>query len=195
MAGKGPLNWTTKVKAKTTAQECIGMLQDHGARRAGLVMDNKQPSGLEFQIETRWGLRQYALPVDVSSEEARRVAVGEAFMDAVDPGWWREDIERAIDLGDFDMSRPDACVLAQRCPLEVLAEHVGALNAGSLLDSDMDEAYFVNAVRLSAGAVRDDETLTEWATAHGFTGNADELPGLTAEWKRVITRRRKASGR
>lgn len=116
-------------------------------------------------------------------------------MDAVDPGWWREDIERAIDLGDFDLSRPDACVLAQRCPLEALAGHVGALDAESLLEGDMDDAYFVNAVRLGNGAVRDDQTLTEWATAHGFTGNSDEMPALTAEWKRVITGRREESGR
>jgi hypothetical protein len=127
-----------------------------------------------------------------SGQEARRVAAGEAFMDAADPGWWREDIERAINLGDFDISRPDACVLAQRCPLEVLAERVGALNAESLLDCDMDEAYLVNAARLSSGAGRDDETLTEWAAAHGFTGNGDEMPALTAEWKRIITGRRKA---
>jgi hypothetical protein len=131
----------------------------------------------------------------VSSEEAGRVAAGVVFMDTADPGWWREDTERAIDLADFDISRPDACVLAQRCPLEVLAERTGALNAETLLDSDMDEAYFANAVRLSDGAVRDDQTLTEWATAHGFTGNGDEMPALTAEWKRVITGRRKAAKR
>ena len=130
----------------------------------------------------------------MSSEAARRVAAGVAFMDTSDPGWWREDIERAIDLGDFDISRPDACVLAQRCPLEVLAEHAGALDAESLTAGDMDEAYFVNAAGLSDGAVRDGETLTEWATARGFTGNADEMPALTAEWQRVITGRRQASG-
>jgi hypothetical protein len=129
----------------------------------------------------------------VSSEEARRVAAGEAFMDTADPGWWREDIDRAINLDDFDISRPDACVLAQRCPLDALAARVGALSAASLLDDDMDEAYFVNAARLGTGAVRDGQTLTEWATAHGFAGNSDEMPALTAEWKRVITRRRKAA--
>jgi hypothetical protein len=59
----------------------------------------------------------------------------------------------------------------------------------------MEEAYFANVARLSNGAVRDDETLTAWATAHGFTGNGDEMPALTAEWKRIITERRKASGR
>jgi hypothetical protein len=131
----------------------------------------------------------------VSSEEARRVAAGVVFMDSADPGWWRKDIERAIDLGDFDISRPGACVLAQRCPLEVLAERVGALDAGSLLDGDMDEAYFANVARLSNGAVRGDQTLTEWATAHGFTGNYNEMPALTAEWARVITGRRKVGGR
>ena len=131
----------------------------------------------------------------MSGEEAKRVAAGEAFMDTADPGWWREDIERAIDLADFDISRPDACVLAQRCPLDVLAQHVGALNAESLLDSDMDEAYFANAVRLGNGAVRDGETLTEWAAAHGFTGNSDEMPALSAEWKRIVIERRAASSR
>lgn len=129
----------------------------------------------------------------MSSEEARRTAAGVAFMDTADPGWWREDAERAIDLGDFDVGRPDACVLAQRCPLEVLAEYVGALGPESLLDSDLDEAYFANAARLKARDAAGDGTLTAWATAHGFTGDSDEMPALTAEWKRVITERREAA--
>jgi hypothetical protein len=70
MAGKGPLNWTTKIRAKVTAQECVGMLVDHGAERAGLTVKDRRPVGIEFQISTKWGLRHYALPVDVDASQA-----------------------------------------------------------------------------------------------------------------------------
>ena len=87
MAGKGPLNWTTKIKARVTAQECVGMLVDHGAERAGLVVKDKRPVGVEFQIDTRWGLRHYALPVDVDANQALlRKALNEG---RIDPGGGR----------------------------------------------------------------------------------------------------------
>lgn len=71
--GKGPLNYSTIIPAARTAQECVGMLMDHGAKRAGLVMEARKPAGVEFQIETRWGLRHYAVPVTVDATQAALV--------------------------------------------------------------------------------------------------------------------------
>lgn len=73
MAGKGPLNWTTEIAAQVTAQECVGMIAAHGARRVGLTFEGRQPTGIEFQIETRWGLRHYVLPVNVPATTAMLV--------------------------------------------------------------------------------------------------------------------------
>ena len=45
---------------------------------------------------------------------AERVAAGAAFLDEHDPGWWRADVDRAIDLRVFEMAEPEHCVLGQR---------------------------------------------------------------------------------
>lgn len=118
-----------------------------------------------------------------------RVARGEAFLsEHDDPGWFRVDAEPAVDLGKLDIGSTENCVLGQRCPLEALADAAGAEDPGMLTEADWDEAYAVNALRLLPPFT----ALDTWALAHGFTGAADEMDALTAEWRRVITGRREA---
>lgn len=122
-----------------------------------------------------------------------RVALGEALMDERDPGWWREDAEPPIDLRVLDLGSTDLCVLGQRCPLDALADAVGAESPEMLTYADRDEAYAVNAVLLRGGTGGWRPSLDVWALAHGFTGGGDEMDALTAEWKRVIEGRRGAA--
>lgn len=127
---------------------------------------------------------------------SERVAAGAAFLDEHDPQWWRADVERAIDLDSLDLIEAHACVLGQRCPLEVLAR---ALNTSvdELSGFDMGDGYDAYLMHLSglSGADRG-----SWARDHGFTllgsdadYRGDDWAVLTAEWKRVITERRPAS--
>lgn len=125
-----------------------------------------------------------------------RVAAGAAFLDEHDPDWWREDVERAIDLDKLDLGESDRCILGQRCPLEVLASYLET-DTEDLSAPDFGDTYFAYSERLSGlhGA-----GLPYWARDHGFTfitvpGEASALEiwdDLTAEWKRVITGRRAA---
>lgn len=71
--GKGPLNYSTIIPAARTSQECVTMLVEHGAIRAGLVTEARKPAGIEFQIDTRWGPRHYAVPVNVDATQATLV--------------------------------------------------------------------------------------------------------------------------
>jgi hypothetical protein len=123
-----------------------------------------------------------------------QVAAGAALMDDRDPGWWCADVERAIDLWTLDLATTDNCVLGQRCPLDALAEAVGAENPDMLRDCDRDEAYGVNATLLRDGVPGTwVPSLDGWARAHGFTGGDRELDALTAEWHRVILERRETA--
>lgn len=118
------------------------------------------------------------------SAVTERVAAGAAFLDEHDPEWWREGVERAIDLDSLDLGSGDLCVLGQRCPLE--------------LRSEEDEPYSMFGSALSGlfGGFRIDE----WAMSLGFTcghnlgldGTDREWDALTAEWALVIRERRAA---
>jgi hypothetical protein len=123
-----------------------------------------------------------------------RVTAGEAVMDDRDPGWWRDDIDQAINLDTLDLNTTDCCVLGQRCPLDALAEAVGAGSPDMLTGADYDEAYGVNAV-LTRGGLPSDTwgPIDSWAASHGFTGSSSEMDALTAEWKRIIIARREAA--
>src|SRR5258708_10690538 len=47
------------------------MLAAHGVTALGQTFDGKgTPTGLTFQIETPWGMRQYSLPVNVKGTNA-----------------------------------------------------------------------------------------------------------------------------
>lgn len=66
MAGKGPLNYTTRVPVESTAVEVVGMLSRHGASMVGQEFDGHgKPTGVQFIIDTEFGKRQYRLPVNV----------------------------------------------------------------------------------------------------------------------------------
>jgi hypothetical protein len=125
-----------------------------------------------------------------------RVALGGAFLDETDRDWWREDVDRAIDLGDLDLKRTDLCVLGQRCPLETLAASLGIDGPDELCLVDFGDAFYVNASRLAhllADPFTDRATLTEWAIPYGFVAaHPAEYPDLTAEWAKVIRERRAA---
>jgi hypothetical protein len=122
------------------------------------------------------------------------VAKGAAFLDQHDPEWWRPDVDRAIILDRLDLSATNSCVLGQRCPLEVLSRYTVTVHGDAAFITDYD-AYWAYARHLSGlSQVR----LCEWAHEHGFTLNdhvagPDGWPQLTAEWRRVITRRRETA--
>lgn len=120
------------------------------------------------------------------------VDLGEAFMDVHDPGWWREGIERAVDLARLDMGLGDECVLGQRCPLETLTAYMGG--PPDLDDDDWEMSYHAYAWKLTGIPVTDKEGLQEWAVAHGFNrpygGTAAEYALLTEGWARRIAKRR-----
>lgn len=123
-----------------------------------------------------------------------RVAAGAAFLDSHDPGWWRADVEWAIDLDALDLMNGERCVLGQRCPLETreCSFYVqGAILSGVAADYpglDLDHAEAAELL------------IDEWARPLGFQARgvavlerAADFDDLTAEWKRVITGRRSGS--
>ena len=124
------------------------------------------------------------------STVTERVAAGAAFLDEHDPQWWRADVERAIDLADFDLESTSSCVLGQRCPLEL---HFNA--------AEWMSRYDTFAIKLSGIVAFDRSDLSGWAVPLGFQAGTyddsddyyDEYDELTAEWKRIITGRRAAS--
>ena len=121
-----------------------------------------------------------------------RVAAGAAFLDEHDPGWWRADVERAIDLDKLDLSLGDRCILGQRCPVEAIVSYLGTTDLDA---DDLEHGYAAYAEEL-AGRFGDHTAMEAWAVKHGFnrpygSGKAGYLD-LTAEWRRVIEARRAA---
>jgi len=115
---------------------------------------------------------------------AERVAAGAAFLDEHDPPWWRADVERAIDLGMLELADPAACILGQRCPLEVLRSYANGRRL------HQDDRYWAYAEKLKP---EDGEDLLTWASGRGFSDRLlRNFPALTAEWKRLIEARRSA---
>lgn len=67
---KGPLNYTTTIDPQTTAAECLAILAKHGANHVAISFNgNREPDGLSFAIETPWGPRHFALPVNASGTQ------------------------------------------------------------------------------------------------------------------------------
>jgi hypothetical protein len=62
---KGPLNYTTTVDATKSASECIARLAQHGASAIGITYALTKPTGLSFVIDTPYGPRSFALPVNI----------------------------------------------------------------------------------------------------------------------------------
>lgn len=120
------------------------------------------------------------------ADVTERVAAGAAWLDENDPDWWRPDVDRAIDLAMLDLAHSGRCVLGQRCPVETLADFLGAEP-----DDDEGERYYAYLSSLGV-----DEG---WAVARGFCEAAPAAVTaagrgrwrlLTDEWKRVISERR-----
>ena len=112
------------------------------------------------------------------------VAAGVAYLDEHDPGWWRRDVSGAIDLKRLDVGDGTTCILGQRCPAERLMRSC---------EGDPFKAQLRYITRGKGNRV----SLEEWPVQHGFDAGG-HYPGfsrLTAEWRRVISERRKAGGR
>jgi hypothetical protein len=70
-SGSGPKNYTTSVAAMQTASECLALLVKHDARQVSIDLDGGEPTGLSFIMATRWGPRQFVLPVNVSGTQKK----------------------------------------------------------------------------------------------------------------------------
>lgn len=120
---------------------------------------------------------------------ADRVAAGAAFLDEHDPGWWRADVDRAIDLPRLYLGSACRCILGQLCPVEA-----------SDGDSGSDSRYAAYAALLS-GLDPASSAVKNWASPLGFEADLDDDDmaqgedyfALTAEWTRVIIERRAAA--
>lgn len=70
MAGKSIVSYTTSIEPMKTATECIALLASRGATDIGMTSDGDgTPTGLLFVINTRWGRRQFTVPVDLGRTE------------------------------------------------------------------------------------------------------------------------------
>jgi len=70
MAGKSIVSYTTSIEPMKTATECIALLASKGATDIGMSSDgNGTPTGLLFVINTKWGRRQFTVPVDLTRTE------------------------------------------------------------------------------------------------------------------------------
>ena len=60
------LNYTTKISAQRSLGEVQGILGEAGAAEISIRYDSKtkRPSGIEFSIDTPFGLRWYTLPAN-----------------------------------------------------------------------------------------------------------------------------------
>lgn len=98
---------------------------------------------------------------------ADRVTAGAAFLDEHEPAWLG-----SLHLGDLDLDNYEQCVLGQL---------YGTFGSGADRFELTDEA----TIALGFTATGDD-------AAHDFDWVKEEMPLLTAEWKRFITARREA---
>lgn len=71
MAGKSIVSYTTSIEPMKTATECIALLASRGATDIGMTSDGDgTPTGLLFVIATKWGRRQFTVPVDLARTES-----------------------------------------------------------------------------------------------------------------------------
>jgi hypothetical protein len=112
-----------------------------------------------------------------------RVAAGAAFLDEHDPDWWREDVPNAIDLDALRLESGSACILGQRCPLEVLHNYCN--------DAFEADRYWAYAELLSGLA--SPLQVDFWAQEYGFVRSAEQASwdDLTLAWWVLINERRK----
>jgi hypothetical protein len=72
-----PLNYTTKIAARQTAQECVDLLADAGADHVEIKLAGREPAGLSFALDTPLGRRDFRLPLNVEGMQ-KRLAHAEA---------------------------------------------------------------------------------------------------------------------
>jgi hypothetical protein len=65
-----PLNYSTKIAAKRTVQECMSLLAEAGADAVAAQYRDKQPTGLSFRLETPAGRRDFMMPLNVDGVAA-----------------------------------------------------------------------------------------------------------------------------
>jgi len=73
-----PKNYTTKIRARQTAAECVELLADAGADHVALTMAGGGPVGLSFRLDTPLGPRDFKLPVNIDGMHKRLVAARRA---------------------------------------------------------------------------------------------------------------------
>lgn len=70
MTGKSVVAYTTTIDPMKTATECIALLAKRGATDIGMSSDGDgTPTGLMFVVATKWGRRQFTVPVDLARTE------------------------------------------------------------------------------------------------------------------------------
>lgn len=57
----GILNYSTKIAARKSANECQDALAKHGATRVAVMYDGGTPTAIAFAIFTEFGVRQFEL--------------------------------------------------------------------------------------------------------------------------------------
>jgi len=150
----GPKDYTTKIGAQQTANECVSLLARAGADHVALAFDQRRPSGLSFRLNTPIGPRDFRLPVNVAG--------------------MRKRLERSEAEGDFAGARQRRGAFSSREHAERVAwrvcwhwlDSVVALVQAEM--ADMSEAFAQYRV-LPGG-----QTVAEYLAA------ADELPALEA---------------
>jgi len=73
MSADRPKNYTTNIRARQTANECVDLLADAGADHVALAMIGKQPAGLSFRLNTPYGPRDFRLPVNTEGMHKRLI--------------------------------------------------------------------------------------------------------------------------
>lgn len=59
------LNYTTSISSQKTASEISDMLAKHGATSVRLVYEDGDPTGVSFEIDTQFGMREFVLPANI----------------------------------------------------------------------------------------------------------------------------------
>lgn len=65
-----PKNYTTKISALQTVGEIQGILAAHGAKKILIDFDNGHVMGINFFIDTAFGMRAFSLPARVDAVAA-----------------------------------------------------------------------------------------------------------------------------
>jgi hypothetical protein len=99
-----------------------------------------------------------------------RISAGAGVLDALDPGWWRDDAAPPVDVAALDMADHHACVLGQRYAW-----------AAEIFPRPYEAGLLVLGVPSGDAA------------GYGFTGVDADL--LTPGWRRLISARRAPTGR